>query len=86
MKKSLTLTLLLLSFSSFSFEWISNGGGTVIGNGAGLVESNFQYAYDSLKKILPHCFQKNVCDLLDEEKKIIKSITTISIKVQGSQL
>ena len=49
--KMLTAFFLYLLFSQMAFA----GGGVVVGNGAGIAENNFQYAYQSLDTILIVC-------------------------------
>lgn len=80
MTKILLLIITTFITQSYAYEWRASGGGTVVGNGAGLVESNFQFAYLSLKKILPHCYQKNTCDLVQEEKEIIIKMNEIVVE------
>lgn len=54
-----------------------SGGGTVVGNGAGIVESNFQLAYLSLPKIISTCLEERSCALDREERKIARDIHSI---------
>ncbi|AUN98409.1 hypothetical protein C0V70_09890 [Bacteriovorax stolpii] len=56
------------------------GGGTVVGNGAGIVESNFQQGYLSLSKIIANCEAAQNCGLDLEEKNILKDIHEVLTK------
>lgn len=68
----LFLPLLLLT-NSFAFA----GGGSVIGNGAGLVENNFQFAYNSLNTTVAECVEKQKCEMSLSELKILTEIKTV---------
>ncbi len=61
---------LLVAAGAFAKE----GGGIVVGNGAGIVESNFQQAYLSLSKIIATCGAAGSCGLDRDEKELIKNI------------
>ncbi|MBC7539635.1 MAG: hypothetical protein H7281_12500 [Bacteriovorax sp.] len=71
--KNILLTF-LLSLCSFS---VLASGGTVVGNGAGAVESSFQQAYYSLEKIIPSCLAVIKCELADDERIEITKILSI---------
>lgn len=78
MRLHLTFTL------CFSCCWFSLGlarsGGSVVNNGAGIVEQNFQYAYVSLDRIANDCLAAKNCQLTDDENKILKKIAVITAK------
>jgi predicted Zn-dependent protease with MMP-like domain len=54
-----------------------SGGGVVVGNGAGIAENNFQYAYQSLDTILKNCLHLSPCNIDSEETELVKKIIAI---------
>lgn len=73
-----------LSFTIFAFLTISkpghayeNGGGVIVGNGAGIVESNFQYAYQSLKNVIKHCMHSTTCNVQKDEQSVLLKLINI---------
>lgn len=71
MKKVFFIIICLYCFPAFS------GGGSVVGNGAGTVESSFQQMYYSLTKIIPSCSAVVKCDLTRDEKSVLAQILKI---------
>lgn len=60
----------------------SNGGGVIVGNGAGSMENHFQHAYQSLSILSLNCLKNTGCNLLTEELEIlarIKNIVSLNI-------
>ncbi len=55
----------------------NTGGGTVVGNGAGAVESSFQHAYYSLSKIISTCVSSKKCETTKEENLVLQTISSI---------
>lgn len=68
------ISLFALCLSPYVF---ASGGGSVIGNGAGIVESNFQYAYTSLSVTITDCIKQPRCQMSPLETKILKSIQAV---------
>lgn len=68
------LAVLTISQSALSYE---NGGGVIVGNGAGIVESNFQYAYQSLKNVINHCLHSNNCNVQKDEHAVLLKLIII---------
>lgn len=66
-------TLALILFCKISL--VHARGGSVIGNGAGVVENNFQFAYTSLKMTISECLMMMNCEMSTSENKILKKIT-----------
>lgn len=69
--------LMLFVLGCWQTVYAANGGGTVVGNGAGFVESSFQQAYASLQKIIPLCRNSLKCETLEDENKILDQIIFI---------
>lgn len=67
------ISLIVLCISPYVYA----SGGSVIGNGAGIVESNFQYAYTSLSVTISDCIKQPRCQMSAAEEKILKSIQAI---------
>ncbi len=61
-------------------SFAGNGGGTVVGNGAGIVESDFQEAYSNLPKILSSCELSVFCRVDEEDRRILAEIKTVALK------
>ena len=53
------------------------GGGSVIGNGAGLVENNFQYAYTALITTVTECIETQKCEMSQPELKTLIEIKKV---------
>jgi hypothetical protein len=73
--KLMTLTL------CFSCCWLTQsyaGGGSVVNNGAGIVEQNFQYAYVSIDRIANDCILSGNCQLSQYEYRLLKIIAAIT--------
>ncbi len=69
----------------FLFTSVSFAGG-IVGNGAGLVEQNIQFAYLNLPKIISGCHMaNNQCGLTQEESSILKSIEQIVLQNYTSE-
>lgn len=69
----LTINFLVLNTPLYAIS----GGGTVVGNGAGLVEGNFQFAYSSIEKIIQTCFKFSQCSLSLDEHSLLEKIIQI---------
>ncbi len=54
--------------------------GNIIGNGAGLVENQFQFAYSTLNSVATQCSESHRCELTSDETKILQKIHAITIK------
>ena len=52
-------------------------GGSVIGNGAGIVENNFQFAYLSLTTTVAECLQQQKCEMSPAELKALTSMKEV---------
>lgn len=52
-------------------------GGSLIGNGAGLVENNFQYVYSSLPTVYSNCLSNNSCGLSESEMVLVQKILNV---------
>ncbi len=74
------LLSLLLVFTTVNQSALAKntGGGTIVGNGAGVVESNFQYAYHALEKIINNCLLLENCLTQPEEREIVSNIFVIT--------
>jgi hypothetical protein len=59
------------------FAKISWAGGSFVGNGAGLVENNFQYAYISLNHIFSDCLESHHCELNGAELTLLKKMKLV---------
>ncbi len=55
----------------------SSAGGSIIGNGAGLVENNFAYVYSILPNSIEECFAFKNCDLSTSEQSLLKKIQNV---------
>lgn len=75
--KKFILLFVLISWQSDLIAK-SSGGGTVVGNGAGSVENNFQYAYNSLPKIILTCLADPKCVDFKLDETLLKKILTIA--------
>lgn len=60
----------------------SNSGGTVVGNGAGIVESNFQLAYTALSNLISLCIENPYCGINSDDNAIFRKIQVIAIENQ----
>ena len=54
-------------------------GGSVVGNGAGLVENRFHYAYVSLQKLLMNCLVNEECDLSAKEAATAEKVADVLV-------
>ncbi len=73
---------LLLGVGFLIFLFICNEvfAGGIVGNGAGIVEQNIQFAYLSLDKVISHCVvSPKVCGVSDEEIQTLKKIEGVLI-------
>lgn len=52
-------------------------GGSVIGNGAGLVENTFQFAYQNLHGIFSECITQAKCELTEAETLLVKNMRKV---------
>lgn len=68
--------ILIIVFCFYNLNAFA-GGGTVVGNGAGVVESSFQQAYTSLDKFIPSCLAVEKCGLTNEDKIMLGKIQKI---------
>ncbi len=69
--QGMMMTVLLLFTGSL---W---AGGSYIGNGAGLVENNFQYAYSSLSNIFSNCKDSENCNLTESELALLEKMQVV---------
>lgn len=67
----------LILISSFVSAIAIAGGGSVVGNGAGLVENNFQYAYSTLSSMINNCFALENCSLTPSEEAMLIKIQNV---------
>lgn len=72
------LCLVLLCLPFYAFARGGDGGGVIVGNGAGVVEGNFQHAFQSLETVLPACLQNEYCQLTDSEKDTLATIYVLA--------
>ncbi|MFA6239070.1 MAG: hypothetical protein WC635_17155 [Bacteriovorax sp.] len=70
----LVIVFTVINYPAFSRE---KGGGVIVGNGAGIVETNFQFAFHSLGSILQSCIKNTNCSLQPDEIIIAESIINI---------
>lgn len=77
LKKSLRHSLLGLIVSLPGFSW---AGGSMVGNGAGLVENNFQYAYQSLPRFIESCLESSICQAGPADRKLLQKISAAAQK------
>lgn len=73
--KSISFLLCCCSYLISSVS--SAGGASVIGNGAGIVENNIQYAYSSLPDLVSECLRTNRCEISPTEAKTFSRILTV---------
>jgi hypothetical protein len=71
-----TLFFMVTAFLIFGQSAFA-GGGVVVGNGAGIVENNFQQAYQSLDTIIQNCLNIENCSLQDDERVLVTKILAI---------
>ncbi len=72
MKKILILSVMLFVFNPLINFAKARGGGTVVGNGAGKVENNFQFVYQSLGSILTGSLTDSSIELTKKEIDVIR--------------
>ncbi len=79
--KSLVATLVsgIFLFGTLSPQSAS-AGGSVVGNGAGVVENNFQYSYSMLPSLIANCLATPRCGVSPEETKLLEKIKVIAEK------
>jgi hypothetical protein len=71
--KAQSLVLALALFSTGAL-W---AGGSFVGNGAGLVENNFQYAYSSLNSLYSNCRDSENCVLTESELSLVQKMQEV---------
>lgn len=52
-------------------------GGSVIGNGAGIVENTFQFAYQNLHSTFSECITQAKCELTETETLLVKNMRKV---------
>lgn len=58
---------------------VNSGDGVIVGNGAGFVEQNFQYAYSSLDRAIQQCLHNpRLCRLDGEDAPLLENILEIA--------
>lgn len=70
LRRSFIQLLLILPFAAWG------RGGSVIGNGAGLAENNFQYAYQSLPRFIENCLKSALCQVNSVERSLLAKISS----------
>lgn len=78
---------LLLSFiiSVSAINATAARGGDVVGNGGGVVENNFIYAYKMLPQLLSTCIEKESCYQNAEDREVFKKIkSAVEINLRKS--
>lgn len=70
MKTKIFFLTLLIHFTAWA-------GGSVIGNGAGLVENNFQFAYQNLLTTFSECITLAKCELTEAETDIVRNMRKV---------
>lgn len=74
-------TLLNVEFSEIIAPLILRfGSGDIVGNGGGLIEQNFLFAYYSLQTAIDNCLTAVECYNTEEEKVLLKEINQIFIE------
>lgn len=68
---------LLIFALIFMIQSIVLAGGSVIGNGAGIVENNFQFAYQNLHSTFSECITKATCELTEAETTIVRNMRKV---------
>ncbi len=53
-------------------------GGSVVGNGAGVVENNFQYAYSMLPSLISTCLANAACSVTNPERILLEKIRVVA--------
>ncbi len=59
------------------FSQVGFGSGNVIGNGAGLVENQFQFAYSTISSVATQCAEFKKCETNAVENKLLTQISLI---------
>lgn len=72
-------------FAILSISQIAFAGGSVVGNGAGLVENNFQYSYSMIPTLISACFASPQCSLNASERSLLNSIQEIATANASNQ-
>jgi len=81
--QKMTPKISFLFVTLFSITGLCEGG-SVVGNGAGLVEHNFQYAYTTLASTVRSCYENKDCGMSDTENIILKNILSV-VSVNASK-
>lgn len=82
---SLTFLVLAFAFSASSHARSNNGNGSIVGNGAGLVEQNIVFSYGALPSAIDSCLvAEAVCGVSAAEKKLLSEIRSIAAKSRES--
>lgn len=77
-----TKIVLMLCFSLIPFLKANASNGGIVGNGAGLVEQNIQYAMVALGKTLEHCIANpTLCRLDDSDVSLLVEINQIQKQI-----
>src|SRR5690606_26902362 len=61
------------------------GSGDIVGNGGGLVEQNFQFAYDKAAEFIDQCIKKSSCGVSEDDLEILNEIKLTIISNWGSK-
>jgi hypothetical protein len=67
-----------LSWIGFLFPALCWAGGGLVGNGAGLAEQDFVFAFESLPKSIQSCFENATCAPNEAETQALKEIQAIA--------
>lgn len=70
----MNLKIFTLMFAIQTAAWAS---GSVIGNGAGLVENMFQFAYQNLHGTFSECIAQAKCELTEAETLLVKNMRKV---------
>lgn len=72
-----TNKLTKIFFLIFLFQGIAFAGGSVIGNGAGIVENSFQFAYQNLHATFSECITQAKCELTEAETELVRKMRKV---------
>lgn len=61
----------------FLFQASALAGGSVIGNGAGIVENTFQFAYQNLHGTFSECIIQAKCELTEVETELVRKMRKV---------
>lgn len=70
------INFILIVLALFSFNAFGNGG-SVVGNGAGIVESNFRYAYFLINETIASCTENALCQLTTSDIELLNKISLV---------